>query len=322
MKKSILTVLFILSVVLLSCENESILSLKNDKQNDEINYEIDFLVSDKDIVLNEGFDSTYFFPQNRRYFENKDGYIYAAKIKNEIKTGQASYFRNIDIFEAQFFDKNKEILNSQGEFLGYFSVPIGEVRINNVSAQQLSKISFVRKNGKRYEIKTGVKYFLYKGPKIEIGENFYLNYGALLNLNVIRANGTFRIEYNNFVPEEINANLKLNYSSAKILESVEISWNKSRSIESNLRQKIEIIVGKYSKSSHSTVPIFKVTTQDCGTIKLPARLFSNLKLDEANEEIIFSILKKNLKYAKVDEKFQNIDFIAASVHNIRIQKFY
>jgi len=317
MKKHIYILAFLASLISFACQENPLIKLEDDVSGNVTKLEIEYLAANQENNLIDGFDSTYIVSTSKNQLRDLDGYIYVAKIVKENKRFGNTIKNSIDLFEAEFFDKNREILTPEGNFLGYFSIPIGEFLIDNAKAILTGKIIKLRRNNQMYEAKAGARYFLYKSPFLQIGENFQLAYNSPIYVKVLRPNHIN--EFINFIPEEINGELKINYN-LKEFESLEISWNKSLG-GSNLRGKVEIVIGVFIEKTNSAFPIIRIRTDDIGTIKLPARIFENIRINE-NFDLIFLISKKNVKKISLNNNFQNIDFIAASVYSIKVKKFY
>ncbi len=306
MKKLFINITLLLTLVALSliyngCDTPAPTELvidSNTTTEDPVDVEI-ITKDTRDELYSNGFDSTGV--AHRLHNFGSVIVVTGAKISYKNSTIKTT------LAEAAFFDKNKPVMNMNGNLVGFKTFMPGVVRFNGIKAK-LRPLKIKYKNGSNIVDTTlGSIYVVFSGRSNSLnpfGYNFRSKVMFRLNPTVGQV-----ISFAIPTPEEITG--KVTFSGKKGNKSLKaiLEWNKTNG------QKIEVILGAVLKGRKVSFPLYRLKTRDDGRLVVPPQLLNTIPF-ERFDKIVFSFIRR-LEFDNGSGS-KRLKILSQSIHSIII----
>jgi len=165
-----------------------------------------------------------------------------------------------------FFDKNLPVYSPDSKLIGYRGLDKGTLSFNQhelVKTEHKIKFSY---NGTLRDTVAGTRYFLSRklGSKSDLTFRYRENFDIIL---VEPGGNTIRSTFSS--PEELSAVTQISMNGDEI-KNILVRWN------GNNEGKIDMIFSYNPVISGVTVPLFRLKTNDDGSIRIPGNLFKRI----------------------------------------------
>lgn len=292
-----ITSIFSLILLVLSCDKPSPTELI-DYSNQSENFEVEIISKDtEDEFYSNGFDTSGVIQTEINSIISITG----GKVSFQGQTEKFSLAQTI------IFDKNEPVYNSSGKLISYKTRTPGSIRFNNLMCRLVDYRIRYRDAGQIVDTLLGKKYALYKGRGF-FQDNFDFPYNSIVNFTFYPLLGP-TINFDIPTPTEVNGSVKLEGSrSDKNLRAI-LQWN------ANNNSRFSIVVGAGKRNSRDVFPLYRIRTQDDGSLIIPPKLLLNISRDRF-DKLVFTFIRSFDNRDNLDN--QNVFISSQSIHKIII----
>lgn len=290
---SIITLIFIV----LSCDKPSPTELVDDSfQTEKI--EVEIISKDtEDEFYSNGFDTSGVIQTQINSLITVTGG----------KTSFLGQTENFSLAQTIIFDKNEPVYSSTGKLVGFRTRTPGTIRFNNLFCRLVDHRIRYRDAGQIVDTLLGKKYALYKG-KGYFQDNFDFPYNSKVNFTfnpLIGPTVNFEIP----TPSEVFGSVRMEGSrEEKNLRAI-LRWNANNS------PFFSIIIGVSKRNSRDVFPLYRIKTQDDGSLIIPPKLLLDISRDRF-DKLVFTFIRSFDNRTNLDN--QNVFVSAQSIHTILI----
>ena len=290
-------------IILNSCDNPAPTELVQDNSSTQNPVQVEVVTKDPtDEFYNNGFDTTGVATPVMNYSNviNVSG----------IKTTVNNITSKISFAQAIFYNKNLPIREPGGKLIGYQTIIPGKVKFNNILAMTVPYHIKFNNHGMHGDTTLGYMFALTRGMM----NQFNFEYNSSINFQFIPMRGS-SVNFNIPTPKEIIGQVILSGSIRTKTLSCMLNWNKI-----NQRDSIEIILGVVTKAqntdgTYSTLPLFKINTNDTGKLLIPSRLVNEIPQNKYGKLVLTFIRKYQIHYTDYGN---DLFVLSQSIHSITL----
>ncbi|GMU94529.1 MULTISPECIES: hypothetical protein [Ignavibacterium] len=288
---------FTLIFLVLSCDKPSPTELIDDSNQSE-NFQVEVISKDtEDEFYSNGFDTSGVVQTEISSIISITGGKFSFQ-------GQTEKF---SLAQTIIFDKNNPVYNSSGKLIAYKTITPGSIKFNNLMCRLVDFRIRYRDAGQIVDTLLGKKYTLYKGRGY-FQDNFDFPYNSFVSFTFNPLVGP-TINFNIPTPSEVNGSVRFEGNrNEKNLRAV-LQWNAS------YNSYFSIVIGAAKRNSQDVFPLYRIKTQDDGSLIIPPKLLLNISRDRF-DKFVFTFIRSYDNRSNIDN--QNVFISSQSIHTIYV----